>query len=181
MRTQIVIHHSADPSTSPQFDKINGYHKSKGFPRSSLGFYVGYNWLVEHDGQLKQARGLNDHGAHTDAMCDGGHCNLVAYGVCLSGDFTRNLPTPGQCATLYDLWKSLNYPKLLLHSDVKQTSCPGDFDFRNELTRRYYADLNQGLKNAMAALPRFLGSARGSMLSRLIDRLRKTIGGNEGG
>lgn len=176
MKTKLVIHHSADPSTSPQFEKIDGYHRSKGFPISSLGFYVGYNWIIEHDGTLRQARGLEDRGAHTNAMCDEGHCNLVAYGVCLAGDFRKSDPTPQQCKALYDLYKALNSPKVFLHSDVKGTDCPGNFDFRNELTRQYLADLKQRLKNAVHALPRFMGTPRGNMLSRLIGRLRKTKG-----
>jgi len=179
MRTQLVIHHSADPSKAPQFDKINGYHKSKGFPKSSLGYWVGYNFLIEHSGEVRQARALTDHGAHTDAMCDGGHCNSVAYGICLAGDFTKADPRPEQLAALFILWKSLGYPKLLLHSDVKKTTCPGGFPFRNELQLRWLDDIRKQLASALKALPRFLGTLRGNMLGRKIERLENIIDENE--
>lgn len=175
MRTKLVIHHSDDASTAPQFEKINGYHRSKGFPISSLGFFVGYNWIVERDGKLMQARGLDDIGAHTAASCGEGHCNLVAYGVCLAGDFTFQTPTDAQLATLFTLWKALNYPRIYLHSDTKATACPGIFPFRNELNRRWFLDLKQQLKNALKALPRYIGTLRGRELDRKIDRLEKLI------
>lgn len=176
MKTKLIIHHSGDSSPAPQFEKINGFHRGQGFPRSSLGLYGGYNWLIESDGQLKQYRGLEERGAHTDASCGEGHCNLVAMAVCLAGDFRSADPTPQQCATLYTLWKALNHPKLLLHSDVKGTECPGNFDYRNEILRRRLEDLRQRLYHAVRALPRFLGTPRGNMLSRLIERLRKMKG-----
>lgn len=180
MRTRLILHHSADASDLPQFEKINGYHRSKGFPISSLGFYGGYHWLCGKDGTLKQYRGIDEYGAHTAAMCDDGHCNLVAWGVCLAGDLTWQTPTDAQLASLYTLWKALNYPKLILHSDVKKTDCPGDFDFRNEMTRRWLMDLRQQLKNALHALGRFVGKPRWNMLTRKISRIRKTKGVQEG-
>jgi len=179
MRSQLVVHHSADPSQTPQFDKINGYHKRKGFPKSSLGYWVGYHVLIEPSGEVRQARALTDHGAHTAAMCDGGHCNSVAYGVCLAGDFTKADPRPEQLAALYMFWKSLGYPKILLHSDVKKTGCPGKYPFKNELQIRWLADIHQQLKNAVRALPRFLGTLRGNMLGRKIERLENIVDENE--
>lgn len=177
----LVIHHSGDPSPSPQFEKINAYHKSKNFPRSSLGFYVGYNWVLEQDGSLRQSRSLEDYGAHTDALCGEGHCNIVAVAVCLAGDFTKEDPTQEQLAKLYLLWKQLDYPKIWLHKDVKDTTCPGNFPYRSELRMRWLLDLRNRLANATKALPRFAGTNRGNMIQRLIERLRKTILQEESG
>lgn len=176
MKTILLIHHSGDPSEAPQFEKINAYHRSKGFPRSSFGLYGGYNFLGEKDGQLKQYRGLDERGAHTDASCGEGHCNLVGMAYCFAGDMTWQVPNDDQLSTFYTVWKSLNYPKLVLHSDVKGTSCPGDYDYRNEMTRRWIADLKQQLKNAIAALPRWVGTLRGNMMKRKIERLKDIDG-----
>lgn len=180
MKTILAIHHSGDPSHDPQFEKINEYHRGRGFPRSSMGLYGGYTWLDEWDGQLKQYRGLDEYGAHTDASCGEGHCNLVANAVCLAGDFRNSAPSEPQLATLFTLWKALNYPRIVLHSDVKGTDCPGNFDFRNELTRRYYADLRKQLKDAVRALARFIGMPRWNTLTRKIRRLRNIKGVEDG-
>lgn len=174
MRTKLVIHHSGDQSESNQFEKINAYHKGKGFPISSLGFHAGYTFIGERSGEVKQCRGLEDMGAHTLGSCDGSACNVVAFGYCFAGNFTIQEPNDVQLASFYSVWKNLNYPKLILHSEVKRTSCPGFYDFRAEMTRRYLLDLKQRLTSAIAALPRFLGTPRGNMITRLITRLRKT-------
>ena len=53
----LYIHHSAIPQDdTKQFWKINEYHKSKwNFP-SSMGYFGGYNYLCEQDGELRQYR-----------------------------------------------------------------------------------------------------------------------------
>ena len=91
---RIIWHHSADGSKVAQAQKINEYHRSKGFPKSSLGLFGGYHFLIEHDGQLFQYRRENEIGAH-----DAGE-NINSIGVCLAGNFNIDLPTPAQEAKL---------------------------------------------------------------------------------
>ncbi len=90
---RIIWHHSADVSSSPQFDKIDEYHKTRGFPISSLGFYVGYHYLIEHDGSIRKAREESEIGAH-----DAGE-NFNSIGVCFAGDFNIDFPTQEQAAS----------------------------------------------------------------------------------
>lgn len=175
MRVKWVIHHSADSSDGNQFDKINASHKARGFPISSIGFYVGYQAVIEKSGEIRRARGWDERGAHTDGACDGEHCNVSAIGICLAGNFEFEEPTQAQLDTLYRLWRDLGYPKTVLHSDVKRTACPGNFPFRNALQARYVEDIAQRLKSALRAVSRASGR-RLEVIRRQIPRLKQILG-----
>jgi N-acetylmuramoyl-L-alanine amidase len=123
--TRIIWHHSADETQKPQFDKINAYHKSKGFPVSSLGFFVGYHWLIEPNGDVIQARSEDEIGAH-----DTGE-NLNSLGICLAGDFDYAIPTEAQCVSLASLMDGIRSRHKIgilsiePHRRDDNTSCPG--------------------------------------------------------
>ena len=63
--SHIILHHTADASREPQFDKVNNYHRDKWNFRSSLGKYMGYTYFIERDGTLIKARADTEEGAHT--------------------------------------------------------------------------------------------------------------------
>jgi len=122
---RIIWHHSADGSNTHQFDKINAYHKTKGFPVSQLGFFVGYHWLIEPDGTVKRARMENEIGAH-----DAGE-NTNSIGICLAGNFNLSLPTEAQTASASRLlgeirtrWK-IPITRIEPHRWDDDTDCPG--------------------------------------------------------
>lgn len=135
----IVLHHTADPSPDPQFAKVNRSHKDRGFPKSKLGFYVGYHFFLGKDGTTKQARGEDEIGAHAvNCGCAGdlsgyraGTINSYSFGICLAGDFTKQLPTKNQIRSLTLLVLDLQTryairdSRIFLHGEVKSTSCPG--------------------------------------------------------
>ena len=177
MKTTLFIHHSADPFQGPQFAKTYDYH-NRGAPRADgslkwpTGHGIQYHYFDDVDGEMKTGMPPDRIAWHSGNQ----YWNANALAVCVAGDLTKTVPSDRQLASLYSLWKELDYPTIMLHKEVRGTTCPGNFDFRAELKRRYYADLRQRLKNAVHALPRFVGTPRGSMLSRLIDRLRKTKG-----
>ena len=98
---KIIVHHTAASSPDPQFAAIDSWHKDRDFPRSSLGYYVGYHYVIERDGQLKTARAEWEEGAHTVGQ------NTQSIGVCLVGNFDNEDPTAQQKATLGDLLHSL--------------------------------------------------------------------------
>ncbi len=122
---KIIWHHTADALMSHQFEKINKYHKSRGFPLSSLGFYVGYHWLIEHDGTLKQARKENEIGAH-----DKGE-NVGSIGIALAGNFNHTRPTGAQKKTAAILVKrilkdwNIHITRIEPHRKNDATDCPG--------------------------------------------------------
>ena len=135
--TRIIWHHSADPSTARQFDKINVAHRNRTFPQSEMGYYVGYHWLIEPDGTLRQARPETEIGAH-----DTGE-NLNSIGVCIAGDFTARTPSEAQRATaaklIGDIRKRWNIPltRIEPHRWDDATACPGDLLADNFLINEY--------------------------------------------
>lgn len=122
---KIIWHHTADFLLSHQFDKINESHKNRKFPLSTLGFYVGYHWLIEHDGTLRQARNENEIGAH-----DKGE-NVNSIGIALTGNFNRQRPSRAQKKTAGRLVKRIlkDWPihitQIEPHRKNDATSCPG--------------------------------------------------------
>lgn len=91
----IAVHHTAvsyDRNPS-QLSATNTFHKGKGFPKSSLGFYVGYHAMVEKDGRIIITRKDSDIGAHTsqDMM------NWKSVAICFTGNFDIEEPTLAQC------------------------------------------------------------------------------------
>jgi N-acetyl-anhydromuramyl-L-alanine amidase AmpD len=123
--SRIVWHHSADNSTKAQFAKIDAYHKTRDFPKSSLGFYVGYHYLIEHDGRIIQARKETEIGAH-----DTGE-NINSIGICLAGNFNITYPTTEQAISAAQLIKDIrtrfNIPitRIEPHRWDDTTDCPG--------------------------------------------------------
>ena len=170
-----MVHHSADSSTKSQFLKIDGVHKNRKFPKSLLGFYVGYHFVIDPDGKRWQSRQTSEVGAHSSQACDGGACNVAAVGICLAGDFTKTDPTEEQKVSLHLLWKDLGYPRVMIHKDVKNTACPGKFDFYGDLKARRMSDLQNTLKLAERALPKLMGTSRGKVLQRQIHRIKQLL------
>lgn len=123
--TRIIWHHSADGSTKPQFVKINEYHKTRDFPLSSFNFYVGYHYLIEHDGTIMQARKETEIGAH-----DTGE-NLNSIGICLAGNFNIAWPSEAQMASAALLIKQIRgrwkipLTRIEPHRWDDDTDCPG--------------------------------------------------------
>jgi len=180
MKQYFIVHQSGDSSPGPQFHKINSYHHSQGFPKSSLGFYGGYQYLIEDDGQLKQFRALEDVGAHTKALCSEEYCNLNGVAVCISGEFdyeTGIMPNEKQLKTLIELWvmlKDQGHAIIPLgHRDLKSTKCPG-FDARTLMEDLHREYLGKRLKIAEAAIHR-VKPPRLNTLIRFIERLKQYL------
>lgn len=123
---RIIWHHSADPYPGHQFERIDAYHKRKLFPRSSLGYYVGYHYLIEQDGTIHKARLDTEIGAH-----DAGE-NYASIGICLAGNFNVSNPTEAQteaAATLIDELRTkwdIPITRIEPHRWRDTTECPGN-------------------------------------------------------
>ena len=97
----LIVHHEAPPviTDSPRFGIVDSYHKTKGFPKSSLGYYCGYHYFIEKTGQIWKARQDNEIGAHTIGYND------KSIGICLAGDFDLEKPSIVQESALQSLLK----------------------------------------------------------------------------
>jgi hypothetical protein len=96
----IIVHHSITPrdlNIELTQRSINTTHKNRGFPKSSLGFYVGYTYMIFGDGTVRQYRQDNEAGAH----CREANMNFQSIGICVIGDFDRDpLPSEAQKTAL---------------------------------------------------------------------------------
>jgi len=180
-REYIVIHHSAIPVERNQFDGINAYHKSQGFPVSSRGFYVGYHYLIEKNGIIRQAREDKEIGAHTVSMWPPyWNMNARGIGICMAGDFTKEKVDLEQLRTLRHLVDELQAKygipdgKVILHRQAKATACPGvDFVYLMESMTR--PDLKQKLQITDEQLRNAKTNAERNRLTRMRKRIVKAI------
>mgnify|MGYP001559163588 CR=1 FL=1 len=122
---KIIIHHDGISREGDSFDVINAYHKEKWEFISSLGFYVGYQYIIEKTGAIRQARADNEEGAHTLGE------NTRSIGIMLAGNFDVDVPTWDQIEALGILLSTLsasyNIPKeqILPHRAFAGKSCFG--------------------------------------------------------
>ena len=173
MRQFLCVHHTADQSPTSQYQKTYAYHDSGADGRFPPDHGIQYHFLIEKSGAAIQGPPLDKVLWHADSI----EWNEKAMAVCLAGDFTFQTPTEEQLSALYSCWKNLQFPHVVYHKEVRPepTQCPGTFLFREELERRHKLDLLQQLKNAEHAFPRLQGTVRGSMLARLIQRLKSIL------
>ena len=122
---RIIWHHTGAGGATPQFTRTDRYHKSRGFPRSALGFYGGYHVLIEKDGAARRYRDDEEVGAH-----DAGE-NVNSIGIALAGNFNVELPTEPQTAAFRELllqtmnrWK-IPADRIDPHRFGDTTDCPG--------------------------------------------------------
>lgn len=131
--TQIIYHHSASTSKSPE--SIHEYHKSKGWNG------IGYHYYIGKDGEIYNGRPENAQGAHTKGQ------NKNSIGICLEGNFEDEEVTERQAQSLYEIsiYIALKYDiyKIIGHRDVGQTLCPGK-NFSVELMKE---SVINGVKN----------------------------------
>lgn len=122
---KIIIHHTGNSSTQPQFKQSNEYHRKKFAWQSSTGYFLAYHYFIEQNGEHIQARdeleGAPDELKH----------NFDGISIGLAGDFRYQLPTKAQMQTLgvicYDIQRKhlLSIADIFLHSDFTPTECPG--------------------------------------------------------
>ena len=154
---RIIWHHSADASEAHQWDKINNYHKQKTFPKSSMGYWIGYHWVVERDGTARAAREETEIGAH-----DTGE-NLNSIGICLAGNFNLHTPTLEQAASVARLVREIRarWPipltRIEPHRWDDTTDCPGRLLPDNWLIEQYLERETIGIARAWWWLGKYYG------------------------
>jgi hypothetical protein len=142
----IIVHHSAtlgqEPSLPNSVRDVDRFHSEKGFEIVCDGkrFHVAYHFLILPDGKIQRGRPERCEGAHS-----AGYNSYL--GISIVGDFSSKdnphgkkgliQPTPRQMTSLAKLSRELmsryRIPlnRVLRHSDVATTECPGDrFPFR---------------------------------------------------
>ena len=128
--SNIMIHHSAvmHAKNPDQFLANNSYHKNKWNFKSSLGFFLGYNYEISALGRIRQARveGETTAACYQKSMNDG-RC----IHICLDGNFEIEKPTDDQVDSLRFLLMGLmcNFSivreNIFFHKQFANTACPG--------------------------------------------------------
>lgn len=124
----IIVHHSASPRDTTTVAMIDGWHKTRGFPVSEIGYYVGYHRVILPNGNLFVTRKDSEVGAHTKTA-DG--MNFKSIGICLTGNFENEEPTQAQKDRLASEVSAIcaqhGIPRenILSHGEVVNTLCAG--------------------------------------------------------
>lgn len=127
MRTikKIVLHHTASGRDITTVEMVDAWHKARWADfKSSLGFWVGYHYLIGKD-WIKQTRSDQEDGAHTYGF------NSDSIGICLTGNFETETPNQYQLDQLRQLVLTLlgkyglQEKDVYFHRDLTATACPG--------------------------------------------------------
>lgn len=94
--THIIVHHSAGFNESDDFKEVVAYYYDLHVNTNGWDD-IGYNWLIDPNGVIYEARPDGFQGAHFSCI------NENTVGICLIGDFTDQLPTDEAIQTLVNL------------------------------------------------------------------------------
>jgi hypothetical protein len=131
--TTIIIH-GTDYSyrkLKDQFLACDGWHKDRYFPKSTLGWFVGYHRLIT-GGINYKAREDNEVGAHCNQHENGLSMNYQSLGICVGFDGDIEFPTLEDYALLQkQVWEwqdkyQIPPSKIKFHrAYATDKSCPG--------------------------------------------------------
>lgn len=122
---KIIVHHTASPMATTSLLDIDRWHRERDFPKSALGYFVGYHYVIFPDGKIFQTRKEDEEGAH----CIGQ--NFTSVGICLVGNFDLEIPTTAQEVSLGSLLRdirtryNISITRIYPHRAFSQTNCPG--------------------------------------------------------
>jgi N-acetylmuramoyl-L-alanine amidase len=137
----IILHHSAvlpgEQTVTVDMDELDSFHRQRGFDIRCQGheYHVAYHYLVMPDGSVKKGRPDRCEGAHARGYNE--YIGIAVVGDFSSADNPRGdkgaiRPTAQQMRALSELCRELmrryDIPlqRVLRHSDVGRTRCPGD-------------------------------------------------------
>jgi len=130
----VIIHHSNVDTRYSHFPAIENYHRSKGFPKSSLGFYCGYHLVLDKMGRIVRARADSDIGAHTIGW------NKKSIAVALQGNFDKGVPTPLQLVALRGIIREYALP-YMFHKEAQENRTCAGFYFTKDMIGDTYLDI----------------------------------------
>jgi N-acetyl-anhydromuramyl-L-alanine amidase AmpD len=135
----IIIHHTGPLNSEGQAVDVrflDSFHRERGYGSYYWGrvYHVGYHYIILPNGEVEQGRPEHLHGAHAQGFNS-------YLGIAIVGNFSARTqqsgtppsdPTPAQIRSLIvlsqDLSRRYHIPasRVLRHSDVAQTECPGE-------------------------------------------------------
>lgn len=179
---RFIVLHCTDISHKviwDQFKAVDNYHKSQGYPKSSLGYNTGYHRLIT-GGKNYKCKEDWEEGAHTNQVVDGLSMNLQSLGICIGFDGdVEQMPDDYYTMLQDQIWEwqdKYNIPNenIRFHRSFNLgKTCPGILlsqawldNLLNGLSNHKPLDQKIKQKNLMAQVTR---------LQRLVDKLTKLI------
>lgn len=134
---RIMLHHTAHPTWT--IEETHNYHV-----RTNGWVGIGYNFFIEKDGTICEARGFNI-GAGASGY------NKDSLHICFAGDFETQEPTPeqiksGKWLVSYLLTLCSNGTEVVGHKDIGKTACPGTNFPLNEFKGMRRLDKNEKIE-----------------------------------
>lgn len=122
----IIIHHSASSRDYTTLSIIDSWHEARWSNfKSSLGYYVGYQYVIDGRGGVYNTRKENEIAAHTIGWND------KSVGICLTGNFETETPSSLQLEALDSLIKRIMQDwqiplrEIYWHGEKSRTLCCG--------------------------------------------------------
>lgn len=117
---RIIVHHEGSVSAEGgSAVAIHRYHRSIGWAA------IGYHFIIERDGAIREGRPMSKVGAHATGY------NADSWGVCLIGNLDIAPPMAAQVASLTQLlqWLRGKHPgiEIVGHGELMATACPGKY------------------------------------------------------
>ena len=120
----IVLHHEA---AANGFLSVNQWHRDgRHFPKSQLGWHVGYQYYISLQGSITQARKEDEEGMHTL-----GGWNRKSVGICLMGHLSLQNASEEQKNALHGLVEAIQQRwsipdnRIYGHKELGSKACPG--------------------------------------------------------
>jgi hypothetical protein len=121
---KLTIHHSDSSRDMTTIAMLDSWHKLRWIEfKGSLGYWIGYHYVITGDGKVTQTRKDTEQGAHTRGYNEGN------IGICLTGRFIQESPSEAQIKALATLIERLKMTYGIVevkgHRDYNATECPG--------------------------------------------------------
>jgi len=166
----IIVHHIggtesdlyADTS-QVSFQQVNEYHRQLWDFKSKFGYYCGYHYFIDCNGNITQAR---------DDMEEGAHCiglNNSSIGICLAGNFDLAVPNSLQVNALKNLLARLSEKykisssSIFPHRQFSKKSCYGkrlSDDWARKLLFDFYYEKIGWLQQIILQMQNFIASSK---------------------
>lgn len=94
--THLIVHHSAGANSSNDYPGVVAYYWDLHVNTNGWSD-IGYNWLIDPNGQIYEGRGSGNTGAHFSCL------NSGTLGICIIGDYRNTQPSTSSLQALSDL------------------------------------------------------------------------------
>lgn len=133
--TRITIHHSGE-TAHEEGDGAKWVRSIQDYHMSDRGWSdISYHWLVDREGRIYKGRSVSAQGAHAKGF------NKGNIGICLLGDTGQTKKQEKALKKLVaDLCCEHGISKVVCHSDLNDTSCPG------RVVKEWVKEINKGVE-----------------------------------